>query len=86
MATDLGGMAELVQHGRTGLLFALNDAADLQAQLVRLRSEPGLLHSLREGIPVVKSVDDEMHEPSASMRPFKGLEKVERAECRESSG
>ncbi len=62
VATDLGGMAELVQHGRTGLLFALNDAADLQAQLVRLRSEPGLLQSLRDGIPAVKSVDDEMHE------------------------
>jgi glycosyltransferase involved in cell wall biosynthesis len=62
IGTDLGGMAELIQHDQTGLLFELNSAADLAHQIQRLVDEPELLPRLRAGIPRVKSVDMEMRE------------------------
>ncbi len=62
VTTHIGGMAELVQHGRNGLVFELNDAEDLRAQLERLISEPGLLARLRAGIPDVKTGDEEAAE------------------------
>ncbi|MBL8154323.1 MAG: glycosyltransferase [Anaerolineae bacterium] len=62
IGTNLGGMAELIEHDRTGLLFHLNDAADLQRQIERLLDEPQLLDRLRQSIPPVKTVDQEMRE------------------------
>lgn len=62
VATDLGGMAELVEHNKSGLLFELNNIADLRDQLKRLLHERGLLERLRNGIPPVKTIDDEMEE------------------------
>ncbi len=62
IATDLGGMSELVSHGRSGLLFRIGDAADLAGQLQRLLSEPGLLPALRSGMPEVKTFAEEVSE------------------------
>jgi glycosyltransferase involved in cell wall biosynthesis len=62
VATRLGGMAELVTHERSGLLFTLNDTQDLRSQLERLVYEPDLLARLRAGIPPVKTDDDEVSE------------------------
>jgi glycosyltransferase involved in cell wall biosynthesis len=62
IATNLGGMAELIDHDTSGLLFELNDIDDLVKQLQRLLNEPDLLSRLREGIPPVKTIDDEMQE------------------------
>lgn len=62
IATNLGGMAELVQHGKNGLLFELNDAEDLSRQIKRLLDETGLMKSLYEGIPPVKTINEEMEE------------------------
>ncbi len=62
IATDLGGMSELVKHEQSGLLFELNNAADLRAQLERLVREPELLGRLQKGIPPVKTIDEEMTE------------------------
>ncbi len=62
IATDLGGMAELVEHEQSGLLFELDNAADLHNQIARLLDEPGLLQSLRAGIPPTKTLDQEMKE------------------------
>ncbi|MBL8161483.1 MAG: glycosyltransferase [Anaerolineae bacterium] len=62
VATNLGGMSELVEHEKTGLVFTLNDAADLLAQLKRLITEPDLLERLRAAIPSVKTIDQEMRE------------------------
>ena len=36
LATDLGGMSELVKHDRNGLVFRLNDARSLAEQLLRI--------------------------------------------------
>lgn len=62
IATDLGGMAELVEHEKSGLRFRLNDADDLRRQIERLLDEPDLLDRLRAGIPRVKTIDEEMQE------------------------
>ncbi|MCB9450636.1 MAG: glycosyltransferase [Anaerolineaceae bacterium] len=62
IVTDLGGMAELVEHGTSGLVFELNNADDLRRQIERLLHEPGLLAQLKEGIPPVKTIDQEMEE------------------------
>jgi glycosyltransferase involved in cell wall biosynthesis len=62
VVTDLGGMAELVEHENSGLVFELNNADSLRYQLGRLLYEPGLLDKLRSGIPTVKTLDQEMQE------------------------
>lgn len=62
VATNLGGMAELVVHERDGLLFDLGSASDLARQLARLLDEPDLLAQLQRGIGPVKSLAEEMQE------------------------
>jgi glycosyltransferase involved in cell wall biosynthesis len=62
VATDLGGMSEFVEHERNGLLFELDNAEDLARQLQRLGEEPGLLEKLRDGIGVVKTVEENVDE------------------------
>lgn len=61
IATNLGGMAELVKHEVDGLLFGLNDSADLARQISRLIREPDLLPKLQAGIQPVATVDAEMN-------------------------
>jgi len=50
IATNLGGMSELVHHNKNGLLFNLNDVDSLHAQLLRLLNEPRLLPKLAAAI------------------------------------
>ncbi|MFO7694844.1 MAG: glycosyltransferase [Vicinamibacterales bacterium] len=59
VASNLGGMAELVQDGRNGLLFNAGDPDDLRRVITRLLDEPGLFATLREGIPRVKTIDED---------------------------
>jgi len=60
VASDLGGMAELVEDGVNGLRFTPGDASSLAAKLRQLIEQPGLLSRLREGIGPVRSVAEEM--------------------------
>jgi glycosyltransferase involved in cell wall biosynthesis len=62
VATNLGGMSEVVEHDKNGLLFELDNAEDLARQLRRLYEEPGLLERLRSGIGHVKTVEENMIE------------------------
>jgi glycosyltransferase involved in cell wall biosynthesis len=62
ITTNLGGMAEMVQHEHNGLLFERQNAHDLANQLRRLQSEPELLARLKAGIAPVKSHDQEFSE------------------------
>ena len=50
VASDLGGMAEMVLDGIDGLLFPAGDARALAAALRRLVDDRGLLDALRAGI------------------------------------
>jgi glycosyltransferase involved in cell wall biosynthesis len=59
VASDLGGMAEMVEHDRNGLLFAPGDAGSLERALRRLLDEPGLLDRLRAGIAPVRSLEED---------------------------
>lgn len=60
VATDLGGMAEAVDHERDGLLFELEDVTDLARQLWRLQDDPDLLDRLRSGVAPVKTLAEEV--------------------------
>ncbi|MGE3908148.1 MAG: glycosyltransferase family 4 protein [Chloroflexota bacterium] len=60
VGSDLGGVAEMVKHDEDGLLFQVDDPADLARQLQRLLDEPALAERLRERTPPVQSVDDEI--------------------------
>jgi glycosyltransferase involved in cell wall biosynthesis len=48
VAADIGAVAELVEHGRTGLLFRPGDPEDLAAQVGWALSHPAELRSMRE--------------------------------------
>ena len=56
VATDLGGLSEVIEHGKNGLLFAVDDVEDMSAQLTRFLEEPDLISRLREGIEPVRTV------------------------------
>ena len=62
IASDLGGMAEAVQHEVSGLLFHPGDIADLSRQMRRFLDEPALVDRLRRQIPRVPSTKDEVRE------------------------
>jgi glycosyltransferase involved in cell wall biosynthesis len=62
LATDLGGMSELVKHDRNGLLFKLNDARSLAEQLLRIIEDPTLLPKLRAGISPERTVEQMVDE------------------------
>ncbi|MBI3243381.1 MAG: glycosyltransferase family 4 protein [Chloroflexi bacterium] len=65
LASDMGGMSELVQEGVSGLLFKLGDAGDLARKLRWLLDEPDLLVKLRAGIRPTKTVAQEMDQLEA---------------------
>jgi len=46
VASDLGGLAEVVQHEQNGLLFRAGDAASLRAAIERLAGDPALFARL----------------------------------------
>ncbi|MBO9315376.1 MAG: glycosyltransferase family 4 protein [Chloroflexus sp.] len=60
IASRSGGLVELVQDEVDGLLFTTGDSRDLARQLQRLRTEPGLLERLRDGIQPPPLLDEEM--------------------------
>lgn len=62
IASNLGGMAELVHHEENGLLFEAGNSEDLARQLQRLSVESGLQPRLQAGIGPVKSVSEEIDE------------------------
>lgn len=62
ITSDLGGMAELVTHQHTGLLFAPNDADDLARKLQQIVEQPTLLKDWQNNIKPVKGLAAEMAE------------------------
>jgi len=62
IATDIGGIPEIVHDGHNGLLFKRGDVLDLKQKMERVMNEPGLIQEFRENIPRVKSVNEESGE------------------------
>jgi glycosyltransferase involved in cell wall biosynthesis len=58
VGSRLGGIAELVRHDETGLLFEPGDARDLQGCLERLLCEPQLLQNLAGQIQQPRTMRD----------------------------
>lgn len=65
VATDLGGLSELVEDGVNGELFALDDVADLRGRLERLAREPDRLERYRAALPRVKTLAENAGEIDA---------------------
>jgi glycosyltransferase involved in cell wall biosynthesis len=57
VAARTGGLAELVENGKSGLLYDPTDPAALATALMRLVTEPGLLERLAASRPPVKPID-----------------------------
>jgi glycosyltransferase involved in cell wall biosynthesis len=62
IASNLGGMAEAVEHNVNGLLFESGNASDLKTKIVRFLDEPGLLAKLQAGVPPVKKMEQHIDE------------------------
>lgn len=60
IASNLGGMVELVHHGVNGLVFEPGSVEGLAEQLQRLLDDAELLARLRGGIAPARTIDDEM--------------------------
>jgi glycosyltransferase involved in cell wall biosynthesis len=58
VATDLGGMAEAVEHEVSGLLFPRGDARALAAAIWRLAGDRELLFRLASGTPVPPTIEE----------------------------
>ncbi len=59
ITSNSGGMAELVEHGVSGLLFEQNDAQSLRDAMKKSTDDPTLIEKLRAGIPRVKTIEDD---------------------------
>jgi GT2 family glycosyltransferase/glycosyltransferase involved in cell wall biosynthesis len=59
IASDLGGMAEMVRDGIDGLLFPPGHVTALAAHLEALLNDPARLEALRAGIRHVMTVDED---------------------------
>ncbi len=65
VASDLGGLSELVTDGVNGELFAAGDVGELVRRLQRLRDEPARLDRYRAAAPHVKRLDENAGEIEA---------------------
>jgi glycosyltransferase involved in cell wall biosynthesis len=62
IATDIGGIPEIVHDEHNGLLLKRGDVLDLKKKMERIINEPGLIQKFKKNIPQVRSVDEECNE------------------------
>lgn len=55
IASDMGALREMVEDGRTGLLFRVGDIEDLRSKVEHLASNPDEVRRLAANVPRVKS-------------------------------
>jgi GT2 family glycosyltransferase/glycosyltransferase involved in cell wall biosynthesis len=60
VASRIGGIPEVVDEGRNGLLFRAGDVDDLTRALRPLLQTPALLDRLRSGIPAVRTIEEDV--------------------------
>ena len=65
IGSDLGGIRELVDHDRNGLLVPHDNVTAWTAAMVRLATESGLLEQLCLGIGPVRTMTDVAHDMAA---------------------
>ncbi len=58
IASNIGGMAELVQDGVNGYLFKVGDPEDLRDKIKSIIDKPEQIAELKKGIPPVKSIEE----------------------------
>lgn len=58
IVSNIGGMAEAVKDGETGLHFKVGDPGDLKAKIQWVIDNPGKIKEMRAKLPRVKSVED----------------------------
>lgn len=58
IASDIGGMAELVNHDLNGLLFRRGDVADLARWMTRAARDQGLWRRLAAAVPRIPSISE----------------------------
>ncbi|MBN2106687.1 MAG: glycosyltransferase family 4 protein [Deltaproteobacteria bacterium] len=73
IASDLGGMAELVEDGKTGLTFRAGDARSLAEKINICIRDPGLLRSFAAHMPPVKDIREHAVELSAIYEHIAGI-------------
>ncbi len=62
IASNIGGIPELVIDGVNGLLFEPQDANDLREKIQHIIDEPNILEKFKENIPEVKNIEDNIRE------------------------
>lgn len=62
IASNVGGIAEFIQHDVNGLLFQYDRVEDLGVQIRRVVDEPETIRRLQKGIGPVKTIAEEMQE------------------------
>jgi len=60
IASNHGGMADLVKHMQNGLLFEVGNPDELAQTISSLVEQPGLLEKLRAGIGPVKTIEEDV--------------------------
>lgn len=75
IASDVGGIAEYVQHGVNGLLFRRGDSRDLGAQIQFLAANPSKIRELSANCPRVKTIKDEIDEFESIYRKSQKISK-----------
>lgn len=76
IVTNLGGMAEIIQHERNGLLFDLNSVTSLHRQLMRLLEDRLLLKQLRDNIEPERTIPQMVDDIETVYREAAGLSEV----------
>jgi glycosyltransferase involved in cell wall biosynthesis len=68
IATNLGGMSEVIEHEKNGLLFEKGNAADLAGQIIRLLDDRTLFEKLSAGSQLPKSIPEYVDELESMYR------------------
>jgi glycosyltransferase involved in cell wall biosynthesis len=75
IGSDLGGIKELVSHGRDGLMLPHDDVSAWSAAMLRLATDRALLERLRRGIGPVRIMSDVGREMGALYRELIGMDR-----------
>jgi glycosyltransferase involved in cell wall biosynthesis len=70
LASDIGGVSDMVEHNRNGLLFPRGDAAALREEMQRLIDQPALIQQLQAGarLPGIESYAEALVAKMARLR------------------